>query len=90
MTPTLQFRPSRAVRHRCAAAIVPLAWLVLLSACGKPPLPEKERPPEPQAASHTELRDAIHAPIDRARAVEADTLEAAQAQRDAIEAATGG
>lgn len=66
-----------------------LAFVLLLAACTPDP-PDKEVPPEPQAAQHTELRDAIHEPIDRARQVEADTLEAAAAQREAIDAATGG
>ena len=38
----------------------------------------------------TELRDAIRRPQDRARSVEATTLDAAAQQRAAIEAQTGG
>lgn len=71
-----------------------LAWcavlLTSLAACSKPQPPEKERPPVPKAARATQMRDAIQAPIDRARQVEIDTQKAAAAQRDAIEAATGG
>lgn len=71
-----------------------LAWCVLLlstlSACSKPKPPDKERPPEPQAAQHTGMRDAIKAPIDKARMVEADMKKAGEAQRAAIEAQTGG
>lgn len=76
-------------RRRCRRAWLHgagLLVLAVLAAC----TPEKERPPEPQAARHTELRDAIQAPVERARQVEADTLEAAAAQRAAIDAATGG
>jgi len=69
----------------CAAALMALA---VTAGCTPEP-PEKERPPEPQA-QHTQLRDAIQAPIDRARQVEADTQKAAEAQREAIDAATGG
>ena len=60
--------------------------LATLAACSKPQPPEKERPVEPQAAHHTELRDAIKAPIDKARSVEADMQKAADAQRAAIDA----
>jgi hypothetical protein len=72
--------------------------LSLLLACSKPEPPKKEQPPEPQAQApapapvetHTELRDAIQAPIDRAKAVEPEVLDAAQKQRDDIDAQTGG
>ena len=57
--------------------------LALLVACSKPKPPEKERPVDPQA---TQLRDSIQQPIQKAQAVEADVLEAADKQRDAIEA----
>lgn len=66
------------------------ALLAALVACSKPKPPEKERPVEPQAAPHTQLRDAIQAPIDRAKNVEADLQKAADDQRAAIEAQTGG
>jgi len=70
---------------------VPLMLLagVLLAACSpRPgePSPIPETPPEPQA---TELRDAIQAPLDKARAVETTLDDAARAQSEAIEAATG-
>ncbi len=67
------------------------ALLLACIACSKPEPPKKEQPPEPQAhAQATGLRDAIQAPIDRARMVEPAVLDAAQAQRDAIDAQTGG
>jgi hypothetical protein len=75
---------------RCAA----LSLLVLSAACSRPAPPDKEQPPEPQAThpveTHTELRDAIQAPIDRAKAVSPEVLEAAQKQRDDIDAQTNG
>jgi hypothetical protein len=69
------------------------AALLLLAACSDPvqePLPEPS--PDPQtttAAEATELRDAIQAPIDKARAVE-ETQAADEAERqDALENAGG-
>ncbi len=61
--------------------------LLACSACNKPKPPKKEQPPTPQAA---ELRDAIQAPIDRAKAVEPQVIDAAKQQGDAIDAQTGG
>jgi len=64
--------------------------LALLAGCSKPKPPEKERPVEPQA---TQLRDAINAPLDKAKNVEKQVRDAADAQRaaiDAQEAAAGG
>jgi PBP1b-binding outer membrane lipoprotein LpoB len=66
------------------------ACVLLLAACSDPvqePLPEPS--PDPQTAEATELRDAIQAPIDKAKAVE-DTQAADEAQRqDALENAGG-
>lgn len=90
MTTTIpRFARRHAVR-RLAGLTGALLVLGSLAAC-EPEPPEKERPPEPQAAAqHTQMRDAIHAPIERAREVETDVEDAAEAQREAIEAATGG
>ena len=60
--------------------------LLLLAACNAPTPPPTDRPPEPQA---TQLRDGIEAPLERARAVEADMQEAADRQRAEIDAAGG-
>ena len=68
----------------CIAALT----ATLVVACGKPQPPEKEKPPEPRA-THTELRDTIQRPIDKAKAVEAEVQKAADEQRAAIEAAGG-
>jgi hypothetical protein len=82
---------------RGAKTVVSLAMSLLavcaIGACSKPEPPEKERPPEPKASSeprHTELRDAIQAPIDKAKSVEQTTLDAAEQQRAEIDAQTGG
>lgn len=67
----------------------PLVFVALLAlAACKPTPPDPERPVEPQA-QHTELREAIHEPLDKAKAVEDDLQKAADAQRAAIEAAGG-
>ena len=60
-----------------------MAVVTLLAGCSKPRPPEKERPVEPQA---TQLRDAIKAPIDKARNVEKQVQDATEAQRAAIDA----
>lgn len=67
-------------------ALLAVAALAALG-CTPPPEPPTDAPPEPQA---TELHDAIQAPIDKARAVEADVLDAAEKQRAEIDAASGG
>lgn len=73
----------------CASRIaIALPPLLLLAACGKPQ-PEPPKPPAPQSAAHAELRDAIQQPIDRAKAVDAQVQEGADAQRKAIEDAGG-
>ncbi len=65
------------------------AALLALGACTKPPPPDPERPPEPKAVGGSAAARAIHEPLDRAKAVEDATLQAAEAQRQAIEAAGG-
>ncbi|TNJ33042.1 hypothetical protein [Arenimonas terrae] len=66
------------------------ACVLLSAACSDPvqePLPEPS--PDPQTAEATELRDAIQAPIDKAKAVE-DIQAADEAERqDALENAGG-
>jgi PBP1b-binding outer membrane lipoprotein LpoB len=72
--------------------ICALSLLLAGVGCSKPEPPKKEQPPEPQAqVEHaTQLRDTIQAPIDRAKAVEPQVLDAAKQQADAIDAQTGG
>lgn len=67
-----------------------LSLSLALSACSKPTQPDKERPPEPKSQDATELRDMIQKPIDRAKAVEPQVLDAKAQQDAAIEAQTGG
>ena len=71
-----------AMRRMAASSCLLLP--LLLAAC-QPELPPTERPPEPQA--HTELRDAIQAPLDKARSVEQTLQQAADQQRDQVDAA---
>jgi hypothetical protein len=64
--------------------------LLSLTACSPPAPPEKEQPPDPQAArAHTGLRDAIQAPLDKAKGVEDQLQKDKEAQDAAIEAAGG-
>lgn len=64
------------------------ATLFAVAACSKPEVPDPERPPEPQAGQGAASR-AIHEPLDKAKAVEESSRQAAEAQRAAIEAAGG-
>ena len=84
MSPSIRSTSRRGLR-----AGLPLACLLALAAC-KPEPPPTERPPEPQAQAHTELRDAIQAPQDKAREVEKTVQDAADRQQAEIDAATGG
>ena len=63
--------------------LLAMTVMALLAGCSKPQPPEKERPVQPQA---TQLRDAIKAPIDKAKDVEKQVQDAADAQRAAIDA----
>ena len=63
-----------------------LAFLFAVAAC-RPTPPPTERPPVPKAEQHTEMRDAIREPIDKAKAVEDTMKQAADAQRKQIDAA---
>jgi len=61
--------------------------LALLAGCSRPQPPEKERPVEPQA---TQLRDAINAPLDKAKNVQKELQEANERERAAIDAQEAG
>ena len=68
-----------------------LAAALALGACSDPAPTPTPDPPEPQTAAsaedHTELRDAIQAPLEKAESVEVTLQESAAARDDALEAA---
>ena len=76
-------------RRTAAMVSISLLGAAAMAGCSKPEAPDTERRPEPQAAQATQLRDAIKAPIDQAKQVEAAARTAADAQREAIDAAGG-
>ena len=84
----LPFRPVARAPMRVSLPVL-LAMPALLAAC-RPEPPPTEQPPEPQAQAHTELRDAIRAPQDKARDVEKTLQDDADRQRARIDAAEGG
>ena len=76
---------------RILRAVLQCLLLPALVACGKPKPPDKEQPPEPQAAEqHSQLRETVQRPIEKAKQVDAEVQKATDAQRAAIDAATGG
>ncbi|MEG3193399.1 hypothetical protein [Lysobacter sp. D1-1-M9] len=66
---------SRTIR----VALTGLLLTSALGACRQPAPSDPELPPEPQAA-HGDMRDAVQAPMARARAVQAAVDAAAQAR----------
>ena len=73
--------------HAQRPVLAAIVAALVLAACTEPVPPDKQQPPEPQA---TELRDATQAPLDKAKAVDAQVEDAARQQRDAIDAQAGG
>lgn len=59
---------------------LPMLSMLLFAACGKPQLPDTERPSEPQASA---MREAIAQPLEKAQAAKA-AVEAAGAERAAL------
>jgi hypothetical protein len=82
-------RPMHPAAMRARALALGLAALAALAAC-RPEPPPTEQPPEPQAQAHNDLRDAIRAPQDKARATEQTLQDAADRQKAAVDAAEGG
>jgi hypothetical protein len=80
---------------RSLVLLLPLLTCLLgLLGCSKPEIPDHDDRPEPQtsaaeAAPPTQLREAMQKPIDKAEAAQASVDAAAEAQRNAIDAATG-
>ncbi|SEL54639.1 hypothetical protein SAMN05428989_1891 [Pseudoxanthomonas sp. GM95] len=70
--------------HRLVAASALLTSLAL-GACSPPAAPQPEKPPAPQA---TAMSQAIHAPLNKAKAVEGQVQAAKDAQDKQIEADT--
>jgi hypothetical protein len=74
-----------------------LAVALVLAGCSRPPVPDPDKPLEPQAsaaeagphANRGALTESIQRPIDRAEAAQAESAAAAERQREAIDAATG-
>ena len=71
-----------------------LACLSGLAGCSKPKVPDHDDRPDPQTAAPagvqpTQLREAIRQPIDKAEAAKSSVAADAEAQRSAIDAATG-
>ena len=77
---------------RAVIAMSLLAGCNGLMGCSKPKVPDHDDPPEPQAAADqpTQLREAMQKPIDKAEAAQGEVDAAAERQRVAIDAATGG
>lgn len=71
-------------------ALPAVAALVLLAACSRPEMPDKDKPVEPKSAvRHDDLRRAIDAPLQKAR--NADQAASIKASQDAaIDAAESG
>lgn len=74
-----------------------LALALVLAGCSRPPVPEPDKPLEPQAATPAAgaqanpgaVAESLRRPIDRAEAAQAESDAAAERQREAIDAATG-
>ena len=80
--------------RRPVLLMLPLLTVLFgLPGCSKPKIPDHDDRPEPQTATvpapPTQLRKAIQQPIDKAEAAQASVGAAADAQRKAIDAATG-
>ena len=61
--------------------------IVLGTAACRPEVPPTEQPPVPTARANTELRDAIKAPQDKAKAAQDAVQQAADKQQAQLDAA---
>ena len=79
--------------HILTKLTLTLAAVLALGACSDPAPTDTPDPPEPQTAAaaaaeeHTELRDAMQAPLEKAESVEVTLQESAAARDEALEAA---
>ena len=81
--PTHRVHAMNAIR----LAGIAVAILLATSACRQPQPPPTDEPPQPQTGARaTELRDAIRAPVDKAKAAGDTVQEAADRQRTEIDA----
>jgi hypothetical protein len=69
---------------RTASVFVTMLVLATLAACSDAPPPSKD------TEKHTELRDAIQAPLNKARAVDAEVQKAKETQDKNLEAQVNG
>ena len=69
---------------RTASVIVTTLVIAMLAACSDAP------PPSQDTEKHTQLRDAIQAPLNKARAVDAEVQKAKEAQDKNLEAQVNG
>ena len=60
-----------------------------LSSCNVAPAPEQHSEAAPKSAGHTELRDAIQQPIDRAKTANDPNVKADEDRQRAIDDAGG-
>ena len=86
---------TRVAQHRVPLVIALAVAGLTLVGCSKPEPPDKDRPPEPTAASTvadkpSALREYMQTPIDKAKTAEPTVLEAAKQQEAAIDAQTAG
>jgi PBP1b-binding outer membrane lipoprotein LpoB len=70
-------------------SIAAIAIALLLGACTMAPPPDKQSAAAQKADQHTELRDAINAPIDKAKAANDANIQRNKDDNKAIEDAGG-
>lgn len=80
------FHSHRSARIRVRAGVLLGTCLLACTACSPPPDTPTDKPVEPEA---TQLRDAVQAPLDRARATQQMLDAGAARQRQALEDAGG-
>lgn len=77
-------------RTSAAIAITVFASALVLGACDLAPPPDKQSAAAQKADQHTELRDAINTPIDKAKAANDPNVQHDQDQDQAIDNQSGG